>query len=91
MPLIKRTIAMAQLNRVDCASMMLLGAGKRSAATRAYRIGMKAGHDGDEMYMLIWSSVRALAGAREQDLPFRDLSSSYAHPHQARISGHTAR
>jgi hypothetical protein len=53
MPLINRTIAIAQLSLVDCASTTFRGGASKSADISAYRMGRNAGHEGDEMYTLI--------------------------------------
>ena len=53
MPLTSRTMAIPQLSLVDCNSTTFLGAGSRSADTRPYKMGMKAGQEGDEINTLI--------------------------------------
>lgn len=62
MPFIKRTIAMAQLKRVDCASLTDRGRGKRSAEMRVCKRWMNVGHDGEEMYRLIWGMSLGRSG-----------------------------
>ena len=54
MPLTNRTTAIAYVMRATCASCADLGGyGTRRAPTSVCKRCIKAGHDGDEMYVLI--------------------------------------
>jgi hypothetical protein len=53
-PLTNRTTAIAQVSLVAWDSSGELGVGRRLAKTRWYSKCRNAGHDGEEMYTLIW-------------------------------------
>lgn len=56
MPLMNRTIAIAQVNLTACFSAAVLGAGSRSAERSECKRWRNAGQDGEERYKLIYRS-----------------------------------